>query len=198
MERHCPAPVWTATVREPSDITNEQLASIQSLNIDEQQHGDSSMNTSPSVHRVPQTAAQMAEQLGDKSFSALRLDQEDFTNASPPVQQVPQTAAQMTEQLGDKSFSALMLDQEDFLLDAGLAQHPDGVTKTQLLSLPRARPPGPFADFVLPPSGGPQQVGLRPQAVRDTQFETQGSKLDRLMAQLADSQRPVKTLAQRQ
>ena len=40
----------------------------------------------------------MAEQLGDKSFSALRLDQEDFTNASPPVQQVPQTAAQMAEE----------------------------------------------------------------------------------------------------
>ena len=206
MERHSPA-VWTATVREPSDITYDQLSSLQSLNIDDrassigdcmfameltietQQEGDCSMNTSPSVHRVPQTAAQMAEQLGDKSFSALWLDQENFTmhmrvHTNPPVQQVPQTAAQMAEQLGDKSFSALMLDQEDFLLDAGLSQHPDGKTTRQLLSLPRARP---------------QHVGLRPQAypVSETQFETQGMKLDRLMAQLADSQRPVKTLSQR-
>ena len=221
MERHSPA-VWTATVREPSDITYDQLSSLQSLNIDDrassigdcmfameltietQQEGDCSMNTSPSVHRVPQTAAQMAEQLGDKSFSALWLDQENFTmhmrvHTNPPVQQVPQTAAQMAEQLGDKSFSALMLDQEDFLLDAGLSQHPDGKTTRQLLSLPRARPFGPFADYALPHSSGPQHVGLRPQAypVSETQFETQGMKLDRLMAQLADSQRPVKTLSQR-
>ena len=132
--------------------------------------------------------------LGQMQTLTIDDDAEGFTSTSRPAQQVPKTAAQLVEQLGDngKSFSALLLDQENFLLDAGLAQHPD------LTQHPYPCGVGPIADFVLPPSSRPQQGGLRPHyPVPDTFMETQSMKLDRLMAQLADSQRPVKTLSQR-
>ena len=138
--------MWSAEPSAEPSVPHEQLASIQS------------------------------------STQSLNIDEGPTSSSG---QQLPRTAAQMAEQLGDKSFSALLLDQEDLLVDAGLAQ------QTDLSARPRGV--GEFADVILPPSSRPQQVGAaRSHAypVVDTQFETQSMKLDRLMAQLAESQRP--------